>query len=97
MLREFLLSGENYPVPAKWADGKRGKKSPKHCGRVEKKEKEADLKKKKQEKKGISVLGEELAVGNTRQFSIFGHDAVKAELKFTQSGATATTTRYQAL
>lgn len=49
--------------------------------------------KKKQERKGISVLEEELAVGNTRQFSIFGHDAVKAELKFTQSGSTATTTR----
>lgn len=40
------------------------------------------------------MLGEELAVGNTRQFSIFGHDAVKAELKFTQAGSTATTTWY---
>lgn len=57
------------------------------------KEKEADLKKKK-ERQGTRVLGEELAVGNTRQFSIFGHDAVKAERKFTQSGSTATATRY---
>lgn len=31
------------------------------------------------------MLGEELAVGNTRQLSIFGYDAVKAELKFTQN------------
>lgn len=55
------------------------------------KEKEADEKTGK-ERKGISVLGEELAAGNTRQFSIFGHDVVKAELKFAQPGSTATTT-----
>lgn len=71
-----------------------GKRAQNTVGEWQKKRKrQIKKKKKKQERKGISVLGEELAVGNTRHFSIFGHDAVKAELKFTQSGSTATTTR----
>lgn len=41
--------------------------------------------KKKHEKKGISVLGEELAVSYTRWLSVFGYVAVKVGLKFTQN------------
>lgn len=40
---------------------------------------------KKHEKKGISVLGEELAVSYTRWLSVFGYVAVKVGLKFTQN------------
>lgn len=48
-------------------------------------EKEGEADKKKHEKKGISVLGEELAVSYTRWLSVFGYVAVKVGLKFTQN------------